>query len=189
MIKASSNRRMLITVAIIVFTAIIGLMFINTGQADAELMGMKNTDGTVSESDNSQLATSVVPSLMKIISALVVVLVAIYLSVFLLKKTMGKKFSGNKKLDSLEVIETTYVAPKKTISLVRVGNKSVLVGVTEQNISMLTELTTEETDEILAGEQVGSAPVYQNSFKDLLSTATNKVKEFSHKGKPLAVKS
>ncbi len=174
---------------IIVFTAVIGLMFINTGKADAELIGMNNADGTVSESNNSQLATSVVPSLMKIISALVIVLIAIYLSIYLLKKTMGKKFSGNRKLDSLEVIETTFVAPKKTISLVRIGNKSVLVGVTEQNISMLTELTTDETDEILSVEQVESTQIHQNSFKEFLSVASNKVKEFSHKGKPLAVKS
>ncbi len=179
---------MLITVAVIVFTAVIGLMFINTGKADAELIGMKNTDGTVSESDNNQLATSVVPSLMKIISALVIVLIAIYSSIYLLKKTMGKKFSGNKRLDSLEVIETTYVAPKKTISLIRVGNKSVLVGVTEQNISMLTELTTDETEQILSVEQVESVPTHQNSFKEFLSVASNKVKEFSHKGRPLVVK-
>ncbi|RKX20833.1 MAG: flagellar biosynthetic protein FliO [Candidatus Zixiibacteriota bacterium] len=187
--KINSNRRMLVTVAVIVFTAVVGLMFINTGKANAELIGMNNADGTVSESDNNQLATSVVPSLLKIISALVIVLVAIYLSVYLLKKTMGKKFSGNKSLDSLEVIETTYVAPKKTISLVRVGNKSVLVGVTEQNISMLTELTTDETDEILSVEQVESTQINQNSFKEFLSVASNKVKEFSHKGKPLTVKS
>ncbi|MEE8423643.1 MAG: flagellar biosynthetic protein FliO, partial [Thermodesulfobacteriota bacterium] len=41
---------------------------------------------------------------------------------------IGKKYAGNKTNNILEILETTHLGPKKSLSLVRVADKSVLVG-------------------------------------------------------------
>ena len=117
------------------------------------------------------------PSMFKVGGALAVVILSIYLGVFLLKRMMGKKYSGNKKHNILEVLETTYIGPKKTISLVRVAGKSVLVASTENQISMLTEMDSEETEEILRGIDVEIEP---DVFQNMLHSASDKMKAFTN---------
>ena len=158
---------MLITVGIIFAAALTGLLLIgNDGVA-----ATKTVDG-VTTSD----AGSVFMPVIKMFSALVVVLVSIYVGVYLLRRTMGKKFSGNRAQNALQVIETTFVAPKKSISLVRVADKSVLIGVTDQGISMLTELDSEATAALLVDEVEAEEAV---SFADLLKSTARRVQDLS----------
>lgn len=62
---------------------------------------------------------------------------AIYAS----KKVMGKftKLSGKK----VKVIETTYLGPRKAVHLLRIGDRHLLIGSTNENITKLADLTTE----------------------------------------------
>ena len=175
MSKHKQNRRLFITVTVIVGVALIGLFAINPGEAtvrvkDTELL----TDATAVET--APINDSPVWSILKMVSALVVVVVCIYLSVALLKKAMGKKLSANKTCNSLEVLETTYLAPRKSLSLVRVAEKSVLLGVTDNNISVLTELDAEETVDLLNVEKTSDTEPTKN-FKDMLRSASSRIKE------------
>lgn len=117
--------------------------------------------------------SSSMPSLFKVGGALAVVIIAIYLGLFLLKKMMGKKYSGNKKNNVLEVLETTYIGPKKSISLIRIAGKSVLVASTETQISMLTEMDSDETKEIMREIDVEIEP---DAFQNMLHAASEKFK-------------
>ena len=176
MIKRKQNQRLFITVTIIVGVALIGLFAINPGEAT---VGVKDTDVLTDATavETTSFSDSPVWSILKMVSALVVVIVCIYLSVALLKKAMGKKLSANKTSNSLEVLETTYLAPRKSLSLVRVAEKSVLLGVTDNNISVLTELDAEETVELLNVEKMSDSEPTKN-FKDMLRSASSRFKEF-----------
>ncbi len=184
MTNSKTNKRLYITVAIIVGVAVVGLFFINTGRATADVA--KPAAATVDQAVTSEtgLGQTVVPSLLKMASALIVVVFCIYGSVFLLKKGFGRKLSHNRRNSALELLETTYVGPKKSISLVRVGDKSVLVGVTDNQISVLTELDAEATQAMLVCDAAEAQPA---KFKDLLTTASQKVREFTVKGKKAAI--
>lgn len=178
------NRRSRLAVLVIVIVALIGVLAINTDPAKAVKSSAAQTtteaQGTGDGAGESvpSFYSSATPSLLKLFSALVVVVAAIYAGIFLLKRLMGKKYSGNRQSNLLEVIETTYIAPKKSVSLLRVADKSVLVGTSENQITVLTELDSEETRRVLA---TVATEVETENFGNLLKHATNKIREFGFK--------
>ncbi len=123
---------------------------------------------------------SVNAALFKLIGALIIVVAAIYGFLYLLKKMMGSGFSGNRKTRHIEVIETTYIAQKKSISLVRFGGRSVLVGVGDSGINVLAELTPEETSRLVA-ETATESKNESIGFKGLLDNARTRFSNFSLK--------
>lgn len=177
-----ANRRRIAAVAAILGLAFMGLLFINTDPVTADRTaasvlqeGQGQTE--VTESDlSSAMATSALPSLLKMLSALVVVVLCIYVGIFLLKRTMGRRYAGNRRNSVLEVLETTYVGPKKTVSLIRVADKAVLVGITDGAISVLAELDANQTAEITARENVEKE---NYSFRRMLSAASQKMRSLS----------
>lgn len=184
MTNSKTNKRLYITVAIVVGVAVAGLFFTNTGRATADVAKPAAVTADEAVTGETGLGQTVVPSLLKMASALIVVVFCIYGSVFLLKKGFGRKLSHNRRNSTLELLETTYIGPKKSISLVRVGDRSVLVGVTDNQISVLTELDAEATKAVLVCDGEEAQPT---KFKDLLTTATQKIREFTVRGDKAAI--
>ncbi len=118
------------------------------------------------------LGESVFPSFLKITLALIAVIAGIYLTLALLKKTMGRKISGGGRASAIQVIETCYLAPKRSISLVRIGSRGALLSVSDDTIATLLELSAEETSEIVGMTSVDSkAP----DFRQTLHKAKKKI--------------
>lgn len=111
---------------------------------------------------------SALPAIGKMIGALVVVLLLMYATFQILKRVSGGKMVGAKGKRSLEVIEATHLAPKKSVALVRVGDRAVMVGVTDHQITLLSELSSEETEKLIEKRQAESA---QQPFADLFQSA------------------
>ena len=133
-----------------------GLFFIGSTSTDVGATSISSVDKlTPTESaTGSALVDSALPSMFRMASALVIVIACIYGALYLLKRLQRNRFSGRKGNAILEVIETTCIAPKKTISLVRVGEKSVLVGISEGQMNMLTELDADQTAAVMAEPEV-----------------------------------
>jgi flagellar protein FliO/FliZ len=173
-------RRRLITVAIILAVAIAGLILINTDPVSAERAStetpvpitLEKLAGGGSVTGGSLTAAS---SLLKILSALVIVVACIYGGVYVLKRLMNRRNNSRNGQQLLEVLETAYVGPKRTVSLIRVADKTVLVGVTESNISALIEFTAEETEAIVAVEP--AQQLESDGFRGAIAVASQKLKE------------
>jgi flagellar biosynthetic protein FliO len=176
------KNRPAIIVSIILFLALIGLLFIRTDfvTADQNISTLSQSQDAAGEIQESEFGTSVTvfPSLLRIISALVLVIGAIYGGLYLLKRMMGTKYAGAKKFGNLEVLETIHIGPKKTVSLLRVGEKSVLVGSTDGSMSLLSELSPMETSKIMAEVEVTPS---SESFGNLFKSAVEKIKEVTRK--------
>jgi flagellar biogenesis protein FliO len=115
---------------------------------------------------------SVFPGFMKITLALMAVIAGIYLTLTLLKKAMGRKVSSGGRGSAIQVIETCYLAPKRSISLVRIGSRGALLSVSDNSIATLLELNPEETREIVEMVNTGAdAP----DFRQTLSKARQKI--------------
>jgi len=180
------NRRLVVGVTLIVVAAIAGLLLTTEGQvsADRNLGGSKAgvTTGSASGSASGPGETiglaggSVIGPIVKMFSALAIVVVIAYLALYLLKRLMGRRYGGSLTDDNVEVLQTTCIGPHKAISLVRVGNRSVLVGVTDSRISTLTELDATETSEILSNVR---ATGNRERFAGIFAAATTKLKEIS----------
>ena len=175
MAKTNANRRVVTTVAVVLAVALCGLVLIATQNSGVSAQTAAQTLADKSAQPATPASTpdigSAYGSLMKMIVALVVVIACIYGGMYLLGRVMGKRGKGAVAGKNLELIESTYVAPKKTVSLLRVGEKAVLVGVTDNGITMLTELDRAETASLLAAQDApGEEP-----FGQFLKSAYDKV--------------
>ena len=145
--------------------------------SSAQLSQTEQTGATREHATSAIPDSDVTGAIVKMVSALVIVIAVVYLGLYLLKKTMGKKYAGSSQ-GALEVLQTAYVGPHKSLSLVRVADRSVLVGVTESQISAITELTAEETERICGAVESATAEK-TDSFARLLSMAGDKLKSIS----------
>ena len=116
--------------------------------------------------------------LLKLVAALVVVVVAIYGFLFVLRLMMGRRFSPNSNKRMIEVVETTYIAQKKAVSLVRFSDRAVLVGISDSGLTALAEMGPEETAKIMAayaGDQKASG------FGGVLRDVTTRLRSMNFK--------
>jgi flagellar biosynthetic protein FliO len=184
----NTKRYQLLTYGIIII-CLIGVLIINSNNvtADNSLTSLKTVQAANTEVTKDvvidEYTSSAFPSMIKLIGALALVIGCIYLALFLFKKFLGKKYTGNKANNILEILETTYVGPKKTVSLIRVADKSVLVGTTDSQISVLSELNEEQTKKILNSMVTEEK---KENFINLFQTASDKLKELSLKRKTKA---
>ncbi|MCK4301321.1 MAG: flagellar biosynthetic protein FliO [candidate division Zixibacteria bacterium] len=180
--NSNRNRRSLALVGGILLVAIVGLLVINPGSGQSDRLAPSGSSGhtTVTGDENGQAkptyTNTVLPSLLRMGAALVLVIACIYGGLYALKRLMSGRRSGDRRSGALEVLETTFVAPKRTVSLVRVADKSVLIGVTDSRISVLTELDARQTAEIMA---VQTNRKESDSFKKLLTAASGRVRRIS----------
>jgi flagellar protein FliO/FliZ len=143
-------------------------------------------DRTANETEAKPTMTpdndSMIMPMLKLFGALLLVVAGIYGFIYVLKRMMGGKFSANRKDNLIEVIETSFIAQKKSISLVRFTDRAVLVGVTDNGINVLAELNPEETAKVISDQSL-ERPVsgFRNVLKDarngLMSLNLKKVKE------------
>lgn len=104
------------------------------GQSAAELSWNEVQEGN---------EISFVGALVKGLGALFLILALIYGFVWILRFFMNKKSFGNPTSDQIRVLSTTYIAPKKSVALLQVYEKAILIGVSEDSMITLTELDEE----------------------------------------------
>lgn len=114
--------------------------------------------------------------LVKLILALGIVIAAIYGFLFLLRKMMGQKLSANNNGNLIEVVETAYIAQKRSVSVIRFHDRAVLVGISESSMQRLAELSPEETQAILSEK---NTEVSSNKFAGVLSEAKSRLKKWN----------
>ncbi|MCG8483980.1 MAG: flagellar biosynthetic protein FliO [Clostridia bacterium] len=83
-------------------------------------------------------------SWLKIIVALPIVLILAYMSLKLSRSYMNNM----KKNTNIKVIETVPIYHKVAISIVKVGQKYYVLGVSDQNVKTISELSAEEIEDI-----------------------------------------
>ena len=138
--------------------------------------GLTETSGTQNDMSPFVDGGSMTGPLLKLVFALGVVIAAIYGFLYLLRKMMGQKHSGNRSNQLIEVIETTYIAQKRSVSVIRFYNKAILVGICDGSIQRLGELSTEETAAVLSekAEMCGAG-----KFAGVLSEAKTRLKSWN----------
>ena len=105
-------------------------------------------------------------SLIDIVKAfipLIIIIVLLY-GVLLLVKKYGTSFKGNKySVVPIKVLSSQMIMPKKFISIVRVEDKLLVLGVSDNSITLLKELEPSEEAEEIPNHQKND-----NNFLDLL---------------------
>lgn len=91
----------------------------------------------------------------KLIISMVVIVGLIYLSMYFLKKINSRAAGGGIIGDTIKIIGRTFLSPKQSLYLVKIGERYTIIGATEQNVSMIGELSEEEAAKF---ESQGKAP-------------------------------
>ena len=183
----NKQKRSRLTIIIVLAAALAGVLLLSVGRnSDHAVVFAQTVQAPLQTAPTDTISTSATPayepmtgkseaaaSLIKMLVALAVVVVCIYVGIFLLKKLMAKRHTGRSGSSLLEVIETAYIDPKKSLSLVRVADKSVLIGVTDNQISVLTELDPQHTQTMIQ-QSLQQRP--DDGFMSMLRSASDKIR-------------
>lgn len=126
------------------------------------------------DADQSIGITESLGPITRMVAALIVVILCIYIGLFVLRKMMGKRHHAITDSGALQVLQTVHLAPRRSVSLIKVANRAVLIGVTDNQLSVLTELSEEETSEIIQASQSSLEP---EQFGKFFATAMQKIRE------------
>ena len=99
----------------------------------------------------------------KIIFYLIIVITIIYILAHYLKKLYLRPNSG----ENMEVLEQLYLDSKKSLKLVKINNKIMLLGVSENNIELLAEWP--EADFVINRKTDEANENFANKFKKVLA--------------------
>ena len=118
-----------------------------------------------------------IASLVKMISALAVVLGVMLAGLWAVRKFMTKTGAGVDDEQKIRVLSTRYLGPKSSIMLLDVLGSVIVVGVTGSQISMLTTITDEESLERLRSARAGEKD--SQPFLDQITLYKRKLKTLS----------
>ena len=103
---------------------------------------------------------------------LILVLGLLYAALIFVRKS-GYQFGKNaNKISQIEVISTQAIMNRKFISIVKVQNSYLVLGVSENSINLLKEL--DSIDEDIAGDNVTTQQSFSTVFKQNLGIKTEK---------------
>lgn len=189
--KLIRSPRLLLFAGLGALSLTIGLLFLGTDrQVEANqaqpsqpdvLAQTVPTDGAPTSFFSESLAAG---SIVRTLLALLAVIACIYLGVWLLKRFSGGTIGAAGQRVSIDVLQTRHFGPKRAISLIRVADRAVLIGMTDQQMTTLTELTAEETSQLMQGNaQEERSP----TFAGLMSRAKEQVTRVTTGGSVTAV--
>ncbi|MBU1097655.1 MAG: flagellar biosynthetic protein FliO [Ignavibacteriae bacterium HGW-Ignavibacteriae-2] len=82
--------------------------------------------------------------LLKAFIPLILILGLLYGVLYLVKRKGFRINPTQSKINGVEILSTQTIMPKKFISLIKVKDKIILVGITDNNISLLKEFDYDE---------------------------------------------
>jgi flagellar biosynthetic protein FliO len=93
----------------------------------------------------SSYAPSMFGIVVKLIISMVIIIGLIYFSTYFLKK-LNSRGSGGSVGDAIKVLGRTFISPKQCLYLVKIGEKYAILGATDSNISMITEMSKDDAE-------------------------------------------
>ena len=117
-------------------------------------------------------APNIVSTTIHMLTALGIVLGGLLVVFYLMKRFLKRDVGGSKE-QLIKVISSQYIGIKKNISLVEIPGSILVVGISNDNISLLTKI---EDKVVLEGLRQESSRVTP-SFSDHLQRLTDKFKQ------------
>ena len=117
-------------------------------------------------------APDILSTSFQMLTALGIVLGGLLVIFYLMKRFLKRDVAGSKE-QLIKVIASQYIGIKKSISLVEVPGSILVVGVSNDNISLLTKIEDKVATDILRQEGTRITP----SFSDHLQRLTGRFKQ------------
>ncbi len=169
---------------------LIPVIYDETEENKVSLDVNKNEKNIVS---NNAAGPTFFSSSIKLVTALTIVLSLILITYYFVKKYLLKDGSLLGMDKQMKVISTSYIAPKKSITLVEVAGEILVLGVTAANINLLTKVENKEADERIKGKKENRLSNWKknkqiiSSFSRQLDAYTSKADEKEKKSSSIKV--
>ncbi|HOD35788.1 MAG TPA: flagellar biosynthetic protein FliO [Syntrophales bacterium] len=124
-------------------------------------------------------------SILKMMSALALVLGLMVVAMYVLKKFMNRTGGGIETDEFVKIVSTRYLGPKNSIVILDVLGRVIVVGISNQQISLLTEIDDRESLDRLQMTRGRRTP--SPALMDQLTLYKRKLKALSFMGKNHAV--
>jgi flagellar biosynthetic protein FliO len=108
--------------------------------------GAQDTLKTLPMPPSIEFSAGIFGTIVKLLLALAVVVGLIYVSIFLLKRLSGRSLSDTEQL--IKVVGKSYLTPKQSLYIVKLGLKYAVLGVGENSVNLIKELTSEELESL-----------------------------------------
>ena len=116
--------------------------------------------------------------ILKSIFSLSVVVVLIIGFVWFMRKFVYNRSGSNISNGLVKVISTTFIAPKKSIHLVKIMDRILVIGITENQMQALAEFKEEEIPDSIIETRKRGEPVKQ--FSSYVNMFLDKVRKKAH---------
>lgn len=149
---------------------ILSLIIILTYFAATPLLAEDSAVDTVSAAApiTPEFSGQMAPTLFKLGLALLLIVGLIYVSILMLKKLSYGKMGKQGLSGTIEIVDRHHLSPKKQLCLVKIENKHFLVGVTDQAVNLVADVSDQEFKK----REAVAKPEYQGfSFKRLFNEA------------------
>ena len=124
-------------------------------------------------------------SILKMLSALALVLGLMVVAMYFLKKFMNRTGGSIETDEFVKIISTRYLGPKNSIVILDILGRVIVVGISNQQISMLTEIDDRESLDRL--KTMRGRRAQSPALMDQLTLYKRKLKALSFMGKNHAV--
>ena len=114
---------------------------------------------------------STAQSLLELLGLILIFAIVLVVCYFTTKFVAGRQLV-QKQMGNFEVVETFALTQNKYLQLIRMGNKYIVISVTKDSVTFITELAEDEVCEIQK-----STIVSGKNFLEVLSGLSKKVKE------------
>ncbi|HIJ77734.1 MAG: flagellar biosynthetic protein FliO [Desulfobulbaceae bacterium] len=122
----------------------------------------------------NQETISMTDAIFKTLGSLAIVVGLMLLLLYFIRKA-GLTETGNRQTGLIKIIQSKLVGPKKQVSILKIGEEYIVVGITEQNINLLTKIDNQATiEQIIAADSKAEATAF--SFASALHKAGRKHK-------------
>ncbi|TVM00217.1 MAG: hypothetical protein CV087_14720 [Candidatus Brocadia sp. WS118] len=134
------------------------LVTCNNGYCVPELVEKKEICGTTTPQIDSIGISSPIdfPQITKVIKALGLVIIIIIVAVLFLRKKLGIKSSIIGRKRYINIVDSVSLGSRKYFHLVKVPGKVLLIGITNERIQSLSEITEKEIVDSIVSESKGS---------------------------------
>ena len=106
--------------------------------------------------------------ILSLISIIASIALICFLAYFVTKKMGANNLFSNQSKGKMRVYDRLILAPNKSLVVVKIAERWLVLGVSNENISLITELDAEQSKLWLEKEQISS------NFTDVIANIINK---------------
>ena len=153
------------------YPGILILAAVNFGtKAYAQFAGSDSTSVPV-QPDFSPSITGII---FKLIISMIFIVGLIYFSMYLIKKVNSRATGGGISGETIKVMGRTFISPKQSLYLVKIAQRYAILGATESNINLITELSDDEAKDFDNRERKSATISPGARFSDILKGLTKR---------------